>query len=80
MLAQQLSRGDILVMDNLAVHKSSSVREAIRRAGAELLYLPPYLPNLSPIEQCWSKLKVGLRKAKARTRVVLQKFHLAPIP
>jgi transposase len=70
-LAPRLRRGDILVMDNLAVHKTLSVRAAVRRAGARLLYLPPYSPDLSPIEQCWSKLKAGLRKAKARTREAL---------
>ena len=70
-LAPRLRRGDILVMDNLAVHKTASVREAVRQAGAKLLYLPPYSPDLSPIEQCWSKLKAGLRKAQARTREAL---------
>jgi transposase len=67
-LAPRLRRGDILVMDNLSVHKTSRVREAARLAGTELLYLPPYSPDLSPVERCWSKLKAGLRKAKARTR------------
>jgi len=70
-LAPRLRRGDILVMDNLAVHKTLSVREAVRQAGARPLYLPPYSPDFSPIEQCWSKLKAGLRKAKARTREAL---------
>jgi transposase len=70
-LAPRLRRGDILVMDNLSVHKTAGVREAVRAAGARLLYLPPYSPDLSPIEQCWSKLKAGLRKAKARTREAL---------
>ena len=67
-LAPRLRRGDILVMDNLSVHKTPRVREAVRLAGAELLYLPPYSPDLSPVERCWSKLKAWLRKAKARTR------------
>jgi transposase len=70
-LAPRLRRGDLLVMDNLAVHKTLSVREAVRQAGARPLYLPPYSPDFSPIEQCWSKLKAGLRKAKARTREAL---------
>ena len=70
-LAPRLRRGDILVMDNLAVHKTLSVREAVKRAGARLLYLPPYSPDMSPIEQCWSKLKAGLRKSKARTHEAL---------
>ena len=58
-------------MDNLSVHKTPRVREAVRLAGAELLYLPPYSPDLSPVERCWSKLKAWLRKAKARTREAL---------
>jgi transposase len=70
-LAPRLRRGDILVMDNLAVHKTLSVREAVRQAGARLLYLPPYSPDLNPIEQCWSKVKASLRKAQARTREAL---------
>lgn len=70
-LAPRLRRGDVLVMDNLSVHKTLSVREAVGRAGARLLYLPPYSPDLSPIERCWSKLKAHLRKLGARTREAL---------
>lgn len=54
-----------VIMDNLSVHKASRIREIIKQAGAELVFLPPYLPDLSPIELCWSKLKQCLRSAKA---------------
>jgi transposase len=71
-LAPTLRRGDIVVMDNLGAHKAAGVREIIEREGAELIYLPPYSPDLSPIERCWSKIKTYLRKAKARTREALE--------
>ena len=70
-LVPTLVAGDIVVMDNLSAHKVSGIREAIEAAGATLLYLPPYSPDYSPIENCWSKLKASLRKAKARTREAL---------
>jgi transposase len=55
-------------MDNLASHKGAAVRRAIRAAGALLIFLPPYSPDLNPIEQAFSKLKTLLRKENARTR------------
>jgi transposase len=67
MLAPTLSSGDIVVMDNLPSHKVAGVREAIERCGATLLYLPPYSPDLNPIEQAFAKLKALLRKLAART-------------
>jgi transposase len=70
-LVPTLVADDIVVMDNLSVHKVSGIREAIEAAGARLIYLPPYSPDYSPIESCWSKLKASLRKAKARTREAL---------
>jgi transposase len=70
-LCPQLRPGDVVVMDNLSSHKVKGVRERIEAAGAELLYLPPYSPDLNPIEKAWSKLKLLLRSAKARTREVL---------
>ena len=77
-LAPTLSLGDIVVMDNLAAHKVAGVREAIAAAGASILYLPPYSPDLNPIEQslgtprfAHAKLKALLRKASARTRETL---------
>ncbi len=68
MLAPSLAPGDVVVMDNLPAHKVTGVREAIQAAGASVLYLPPYSPDLNPIEQFFSKLKALLRKAAARTR------------
>ena len=62
-----LRPGDIVVMDNLASHKVAGIRETIEAAGAELRYLPPYSPDLNPIEQFFAKLKALLRKAAART-------------
>lgn len=70
-LAPALSPGDIVVMDNLAAHKVAGVRQAITKAGASILYLPPYSPDLNPIEQVFAKLKALLRKATARTRDTL---------
>lgn len=66
-LVPRLRRGQIVVMDNLAAHKVAGVSESIERAGCRLVYLPPYSPDLSPIEPMWSKLKQGLRSRAART-------------
>lgn len=71
-LVPTLAPGDIVVMDNLGSHKVAGIRDAIEAAGAILLYLPPYSPDWSPIEPCWSKLKTFLRAAKARTREALE--------
>jgi len=62
-----LKPGDIVILDNLGSHKGQTVRRAIRAAGARLLFLPPYSPDLNPIEQVFSKLKHLLRKAAERT-------------
>ena len=70
-LGPTLRPGDIVVMDNLRAHKVVGVQQALARRGARLLYLPPYSPDLSPIEPCWSKVKTALRKAKARARDTL---------
>ena len=66
-LVPNLKPGDIVIMDNLGSHKGDAVRAAIRSAGARLLFLPPYSPDLNPIEQVFAKLKHLLRKAKERT-------------
>ena len=71
LLAPELGRGQIVVMDNLPVHKSKRVRRLIEQAGATLLFLPPYSPDMNPIEEAFSKLKAALRKAGARTREAL---------
>ncbi len=67
-LAPSLAPGDIVVIDNLPAHKVAGVRAAIEARGAILLYLPPYSPDLNPIELAFAKLKTLLRKARARTR------------
>lgn len=67
-LVPTLVPGDIVVMDNLAAHKSDAIAKAIKAAGAELRYLPPYSPDFNPIENAFAKLKARLRKAAARTR------------
>jgi transposase len=72
-LGPTLRPGDIVVMDNLRAHKAVGVQQALARRGARLLYLPPYSPDLSPIEPCWSKVKTALRTAKARTREALDR-------
>ncbi len=72
MLCPALHPGSIAVMDNLSSHKVKGVREQIESRGAEVLYLPPYSPDLNPIEKAWSKLKQSLRSAKARSKAVLE--------
>src|SRR5437016_14372855 len=70
-LCPTLEVGDIVVMDNLQAHKVRGICEAIEGRGAKLIYQPPYSPDLSPIEACWSKIKTALRAAGARTRRAL---------
>jgi transposase len=72
-LAPTLRPGDIVVLDNLSSHKVVGVREAIEARGASVRHLPPYSPDLNPIEQTFSKLKAHLRKAAARSRETLWK-------
>lgn len=71
-LVPALREGDVVVMDNLACHKVAAVREAVQGAGARLVYLPPYSPDLNPIEKMWSKVKAILRDARARTQEALE--------
>ena len=66
-LLKTLKPGDIVVLDNLGSHKGKAVRNMIRNAGAHLMFLPPYSPDLNPIEQAFAKMKTLLRKADART-------------
>lgn len=66
-LCPSLKKGDIVVMDNLSVHKSPEVARRVEAAGAEVRFLPPYSPDLNPIEKMWSKVKALLRSAEART-------------
>lgn len=70
-LAPKLRPGQIVVMDNLSSHKVSRVRELIEERGCELMYLPPYSPDLNPIEEAFSKVKGMLRRVEARSREAL---------
>ncbi len=78
-LIPTLRPGDVVVMDNLSAHKVAGIEQAIEGAGATLIYLPPYSPEFSPIENCWSKLKTKLRIAEARTRQALEEALSAAI-
>lgn len=71
-LIPTLRPGDIVVMDNLRTHHIQAVGELLRSAGAEVLYLPPYSPDLNPIEKLWSKVKAILRKLRIRTLDALE--------
>ena len=70
-LAPSLRPGQVVVMDNLAAHKSEEVRELIEARDCEVLFLPPYSPDYNPIEEAFSKIKGLLRKVQARTREAL---------
>lgn len=67
LLVPTLNRGDIVVMDNNPIHKLAEIEDAIEAAGAGVLFLPTYSPDLNPIEHCWSKVKSRLRSLKPRT-------------
>lgn len=71
-LCPQLQPGQVIVMDNLSTHKVAGVSELLAIRGARLLYLPPYSPDLNPIEKCWSKLKQILRSLQARSLEALE--------
>lgn len=66
-LAPTLKENDLVIMDNLAAHKMRAIVAAIQTTGAKVRFLPPYSPDLNPIEKMWSKVKAYLRKVKART-------------
>ena len=71
-LVSHLRPGQVVVLDNLKAHQVAGVHEAIEAVGARLLYLPPYSPDFSPIEECWAKIKAILRTKAARTLASLQ--------
>lgn len=79
-LCPKLKPGDVLVMDNLSAHKVDGVRERVEATGARLLYLPPYSPDLNPIEKAWAKLKTLLRTVKARTPQALHEAVAQHLP
>ena len=79
-LCPKLRSGDVVVMDNLSSHKVNGVRQRIEAVGARLLYLPPYSPDLNPIEKAWAKLKQLLRAAKARTKAALDQAIALLLP
>jgi len=72
LLVPTLRPGQVIVLDNLSAHQCATVQTLVEGAGCRLLYLPPYSPDLNPIEQAWSKLKTLLRGAAARTRDALE--------
>ena len=71
-LGPTLVPGDVVVLDNLSVHKVNGLEQVVKKYGARLLYLPPYSPDFNPIELAFSKLKIWLRTAQARTRDALE--------
>ena len=71
-LGPTLVPGDVVVLDNLPVHKVAGMAQLVETRGARLLFLPPYSPDFAPIEQAWSKLKTALRTTQARTREALE--------
>lgn len=73
MLVPRLNPGDIVVMDNVGAHKPAYILERIRAAGAHVLFLPPYSPDLNPIELFWNKFKVLLKSMAPRTRQELDR-------
>jgi transposase len=72
-LQPTLKTGDIIVLDNLGAHRASRIEEITASCGAQVLWLPPYSPDFSPIELMWSKVKAYLKKVKARTQAELEK-------
>jgi transposase len=75
-----LRPSDIVIMDNLAAHKVAGVRQAIEACGAELRYLPPYSPDLNPIENAFAKLKAHVRTSAARTLDALERAAANALP
>jgi transposase len=78
-LVPKLKPGDIVVMDNLAAHKDSKAIAEIKKVGANVLFLPPYSPELNPIEKLWSKLKDAVRRMKTETRELFDDAVATPM-
>ena len=79
-LAPSLRPGQIVILDNLSIHLGPRVKEVIERRSCQLLFLPAYSPDFSPIEEAFSKLKTILRRAGARTREALQEAIIEALP
>jgi transposase len=79
-LAPSLRPGQIVILDNLSIHQGPQVKQAIEARGCQLLFLPSYSPDLSPIEEAFSKLKAILRRVGARTREALQEAIIQALP
>lgn len=78
-LVPTLKAGDVVLLDNLSAHKRAEARAAVEAAGCSLIFLPPYSPDLNPIENAYSKLKAMLRRAKVRTVEGLRSFLFAAV-
>lgn len=76
-LGPSIEAGDILILDNLSAHRASCIETVAAERGAQVIWLPPYSPDFSPIEMMWSKIKSALRAAKARTREELERALIA---
>ena len=76
----ELRQGDVVILDNLSIHLGPRVKEVIERRSCQLLFLPAYSPDFSPIEEAFSKLKIILRRAGARTREALQEAIIEALP
>jgi transposase len=79
-LVPALQPGDLVLLDNLKVHRVSNIEQAVRAIGGDVIFLPPYSPDFSPIEPCWSKLKTFLRGCAARTRALLETALAKALP
>jgi len=78
-LGPTIEVGDILILDNLSAHRASLIETVAAERGAQVMWLPPYSPDFSPIELMWSKIKTALRAAKARTRAELERALIAAL-
>lgn len=78
-LVPQLREHDVVALDRLGPHRAQEVRRTLRRAGAGLLFLPPYSPDLNPIEPCWSKIKAHWRAQQARSRAALDRARAVAV-
>ncbi len=78
-LRPTLKVGDVIVLDNLGAHRASRIEEIVGSCGAQVIWLPPYSPDFSPIELMWSKVKAHLKKVKARTQTELERAIAAAL-